>query len=217
MCYSVSTSIISYTVGILSAIFALFTGQYILGMLILFYVQIQMSELIIWKGIDDDNISLNKTGTMYGKYLLPTHNIAIGLGLILAVYMSGEKFKTQDFLPLVVGIVFYIYIILFVYSPQDSDTTYPVDQSCKDKSCQNNKNRLKWSYPTSWYIYGFLISLLFLIIYVNPLKSKIFLCIFFSLTFISAATLYPESTSSIWCFFAAIFAPLVVFVNYMIT
>ena len=164
MCYSVSTSIISYTVGMLSAIFALFTGQYILGMLILFYVQIQMSELIIWKGIDDDNISLNKTGTMYGKYLLPTHNIAIGLGIILAVYMSGEKFKTQDFLPLVVGIVFYIYIILFVYSPQDSDTTYPVDQSCKDKSCQNNKNRLKWSYPTSWYIYGFLISLLFLII-----------------------------------------------------
>ena len=79
MCYSQTTSIISYTVGMLSAIFAFFTGQYVLGMLVLFYSQMQLSELMIWKGIDDGDIGLDGKGTAYGKYLLPTHNIAGGL------------------------------------------------------------------------------------------------------------------------------------------
>ena len=37
MCYSYRTSLIAYTIVMLSAFFALYTGQYILGMLILFY------------------------------------------------------------------------------------------------------------------------------------------------------------------------------------
>jgi hypothetical protein len=215
MCYSQTTSIISYTIGMLSAIFALYTRQYILGILILFYTQMQLSELMIWRGIDNGDTSLNKNGTAYGKYLLPTHNIAIGLGIILAVYMSGNKFKFKDFVPLVIGVVFYAYIILFVYSPQDPDTTYPANKSCMDKSCQNNENRLKWPYPIGWYAYGsFIISLIFMVIYLSPLKSKIFLGSFFTITFILSLTIYPVSVGSVWCFSTAILAPLVVLGNY---
>ena len=73
MCYSFRTSIFSYTMGISAAIFALSTRQYILGMLILSYCQIQLAEAIIWRGIDTDNKSLNKAGTDYAKYTLPSH------------------------------------------------------------------------------------------------------------------------------------------------
>jgi hypothetical protein len=69
MCYSFKTSIISFTSGILSSIFALYTGQIELGMLILFYCQMQLSEAITWKGIDENNLELNRKGTKYGKYL----------------------------------------------------------------------------------------------------------------------------------------------------
>ena len=62
MCYDFKTSIISYSLGMIAAIFALCTRQYILGMLILFYVQMQLSEALIWKGLDSqpDNKILNK-------------------------------------------------------------------------------------------------------------------------------------------------------------
>ena len=85
MCYSVKTSIISYTLGIIAGIFALFTRQTVLGLLILAYSQMQFSELLIWYGIDTDNDNLNRFGTSYGKYLLATHNIAIGIGIILSI------------------------------------------------------------------------------------------------------------------------------------
>ena len=84
MCYSYRTSLIAYTIVMLSAFFALYTGQYIIGMLILFYGQIQLSEALIWKGLDNDNMTLNKMATNYGKYTLPSHLFAIGLGILVA-------------------------------------------------------------------------------------------------------------------------------------
>jgi len=70
MCYSFKTSIVSYTVGMVSGLFALATKQWVLGMLILFYSQIQLSEAFIWHGIDTNNAQLNAAGTKYGQYLL---------------------------------------------------------------------------------------------------------------------------------------------------
>ena len=53
MCYSFQASIISYTLGMFSALFALSTNQIIIGFFILAYAQIQIAEAIIWKGIDN--------------------------------------------------------------------------------------------------------------------------------------------------------------------
>ena len=114
MCYSVKTSIISYTLGIIAGIFALFTRQTVLGLLILAYSQMQFSELLIWYGIDTDNDNLNRFGTSYGKYLLATHNIAIGIGIILSIiFISKKKLKITDFIPLAIGILFFMYIVFF--------------------------------------------------------------------------------------------------------
>ena len=114
----------------LSAIFALYTKQTILGLLILFYCQMQLSEALIWKGIDENNIKLNEIGTSFGKYLLATHNIAIGLGILIVS-------KKYSILPLLIGII----VILYYYQ-NNIKVNYP----CNDKNCQNNNNRLEWPY-----------------------------------------------------------------------
>src|SRR5437016_14681034 len=107
MCYSVQTSIISYSLGMGSAAFAFYTGKLMLGFLISFYAQMQLAELIIWRGIDTNNTNLNRIGTSYGKYLLPTHNIAIGLGVVFsAILIEKRSLEPKDFIPLVIGLIF---------------------------------------------------------------------------------------------------------------
>jgi len=207
MCYSYRTSIISYTLGMLSAIFALYTKQTILGLLILFYCQMQLSEALIWKGIDENNIKLNEIGTSFGKYLLATHNIAIGLGILIV----SKKYSLYSILPLLIGIIFFLFVILYYYQ-NNIKVTYPYD-----KNCQNNNNRLEWPYPHEWYVYSFILSLIFCIIYVNPLSSKIFLSSIFTITFLITILFFDsKKVGSVWCFFEAILSPILVIINYFL-
>ena len=213
MCYSFKTSILSYSLGMISAIYALYTRQYILGMLILFYCQIQLSEAFIWRGIDTDNTKLNQFGTTFGKYALATHNIGIGIGVLLYMYNKHKKLKKEDFIPLVVALLFFMYISLFVYSNKDPNTTYPYNQKCIKRECQNSLNRLKWEFPQSWYLVGFIISLIIFYLYIPNLSSKIFLTSVFTITLIFSLINFPVTNGSLWCFSAAILAPFIVIVN----
>ena len=129
MCYNFNTSILSYSLGLLSSFFAFYTGQYILATLILFYCQMQLSEAIIWKGIDSNNLNLNKAGTTYGKYLLATHNIGIGLGIIISILAHKQKLKISDFIPLIIGILFFIFVVLYFYRKNDyENVTFPLNK-----------------------------------------------------------------------------------------
>lgn len=214
MCFSFKTSIISYSLGMLSAIFALCTKQFVLGMLILFYCQMQLSEAFIWKGIDTNNRAINKTGTSYGKYLLATHNIGIGLGIILQRLADNRALRPFDFIPLLVGILFFMLIVCIYYLPNNyANITLPEDKSCKKRSCQNYKDRLLWPYPHSWYIYSFIISLIIFLVYIRSFGSKIFLSIVFAITFAASLLIYPKSVGSVWCFSTAILAPFLVIIN----
>lgn len=218
MCYSVTTSVISFCLGIGAAIFGYSTRQPILATLILFYSQMQLSEAMIWRGLDTNNIELNKTGTTYGQYLLPSHNIAIGLGILLSVLLWQKKHPSNtDFIPLMLGAVFYLIIILGPYRTESySSVTYPADPSCVNKSCQNNNNRLRWPYPHSWYIFSYILSLILLILYIRPWQSQLFLASMFTVTLIVTAIWVPRSVGSVWCFSAAILAPVLVLGNYLI-
>ena len=146
MCFSFKTSLISYSLGMFSAIFALCTRQYVIGMLILIYAQMQLSEAMIWKGIDTDNISLNKIGTNYGKYSLPTHFFFVGVGYLMAILLiKKRKLKFYDFIPVTVGLFFYLYVIFYHYNKKYPEVTYQLDRKClKEDRCQNNNNRLQW-------------------------------------------------------------------------
>jgi hypothetical protein len=220
MCYSFKISIISYILGIISAIFAIFTRQFALGLLILAYSQIQLSELLIWYGIDTKNEKINKYGTSFGKYLLATHNIAFGLGIILSIlFISKKSLKIIDIIPFGIGILFFVFIVIFYYLPQKySDITLPLDPECIDQTdrCQNPNNRLLWKYPHKWYIYGYIISFIIIVIYIKPIKSKLWLTSLFTITLIFTIIFNPKVIGSMWCFSAAILAPLLVIVNYYI-
>lgn len=218
MCYNFKTSILSYTIGILSAIIAFFTRQPVLGTLILCYSQMQLSELLIWHGIDTKNVKLNEIGTSFGKYLLASHNIAIGLGIILGVlFISKRSITLWDIIPLLLGIVFFLVIVFCVYLPEKyPDITEQQDPSCQDKGCQTQGNRLKWPYPHEWYIYGFMLSLIILWVWIKPLGSKIWASSIFVSTLITVAIVMPKVTGSIWCFSAAVLAPVLVIGNYLI-
>ena len=218
MCYSFKTSLLSYSLGIIAGIFALCTRQITLGLLILTYSQMQFSELLIWHGIDTNNEKINKIGTSYGKYLLATHNIAIGVGIILSlIFVSKQSLKFTDFIPLASGLIFFLIILLFYYLPKKYPTmTFPLDSNCKDKSsrCQNSNNRLLWEWPHSWYIFSYLISFIILIVYIKPINSKIWISSVFTLTFICTYIFNPKVIGSAWCFITAIIAPILVIVNY---
>lgn len=213
MCYSVNTSILSLVLALGSVLYAINTNQIILGIFILFYCQIQLSEAIIWHGIDTKSLTLNKIGTTYGKYLLPTHIFAVGLGILIVALQNKtlEELEYFDILPIIIGIIFY-FIIIFTQYNYDKDISMPIDSSCKN--CQKFANRLVWGFNTSWYKYSFYISLLLGLLYIKSLKSKVFILLIYIITFIISTILFPKvNASSFWCFSAALIAPIVVYIN----
>ena len=196
MCYNFNTSLIAYIIGMMSALFALYTKQFILGMLILFYSQIQLSEAIIWRGIDTNNKSLNELGTNMVKYLLATHNIGISLGVLLEY-----KFNMINLIPLIISILFFISIGILYKSHKIDKYTYEDPET----------KRFKWTFPHKWYMYSFILSVILLIIYIKPIQTKIFVLCIYGITLLWYMIFYPTVLGSLWCLSAAILAPLVVF------
>lgn len=214
MCYSYNTSLISYTIVMLSAFFAIYTEQYIIGMLILFYGQIQLAEALIWKGLDDGNTTLNKIGTNYGKYTLPSHVFAIGLGILLTT-------KGKSVIPLVIGIFSYIVVISFCYNNSKNNLTYPLDPNC-NKECQNNNNRLQWPFYNGELWYGCLciIGFIFICMYLPTTSLKIMITIILAITYLCSFLFYKNNTkslASVWCFLSAIIAPIIVLLGYYLS
>lgn len=216
MCYSVKTSLLSYMLGLAAAIFALCTRQWALGMLILFYCQIQLGELMIWKGVDSNDKHLNKIGTSFTKFMLATHTMGLGLGILLSViFVSKKKVGFIDVVPLLVGIIFFAVIVVWKLLPNNyPDVTFPKDRDC---NCQNPNNRLEWKFPYSWYLYSALLSCVLVIGWVKPIASKIAIISFFALGLGLSELFFKKNVGTMWCFGSALLAPLIVIVNYFLT
>jgi hypothetical protein len=217
MCFSLKTSIITYTIGIASAVFAFCTRQVVLGTLILAYSQMQLAEAMIWYGVDHNDTDLNQKGTSYGKYLLPTHNIAIGLGIIFSIlFVSKKKLKGIDVIPLVVGVLFYIAVLLGFYMNDTAHQTFPVKKNC-GRDCQGADNRLAWPFPHQWYPASLGVSIILALIWIRPAWTKVILTVMFVLIFIlSTLATTPAGVGSLFCWATAILAPVIVLVNYFI-
>ena len=220
MCYSVTTSIFSYLMGMIAAITALTTRQYIVGMLILAYCQIQLAEAITWRGIDMSQPFLNRLGTLYAKYTLPLHLLFVGLGV--AMMSTRTWSNASKYIPLILGIIFYAGVVWF-YSyessikdwvkPEERDMSFPANRACMKRECQNNENRLQWPFHDEWYALQTLLMYIIFFMYL-PLKQSVILSGFFTATFVISKMMYTWSASSIWCFLSAILAPVLVGVNY---
>jgi hypothetical protein len=201
--------------GMIAALFALSTRQYILGMLILSYCQIQLAEAMIWRGIDTSNPDLNRTGTSYAKYTLPSHLLFVGLGIAISTYLSGKV----DLVPFLVGIIFYFGVVGFYRlkrsikkGTKEPDMSFPSDQSCIKRECQNNENRLQWPFVDDWYLIQTILLFIVFAMYL-PVKSAALLISFFTITYAISKVAYTWSSSSIWCFLSAVLAPVLVVLN----
>ena len=201
MCYNLQTSIFSFSAAMISGIVAIYLNQYILGILMLCYGQMQLSEVFIWKGINDNNVSLNRFGTAYGKYSLPAHNLAIGLGIYL---------HTGKLMPLVVGGLFYLMVMVIYSNSKSADIT---KVGCGD-NCNRLFGKLAWPYKHDWYIMSFVISLLLFVMYIKPYSVQLLLIGVFSISFLMIALLdYNKAIGSFWCWSTAVLAPLIVLIN----
>ena len=208
MCYNLETSIITFTSAMASGLLAIHFKQYILGMLILCYGQMQLSELLIWISIKNNDDNLNRIGTNYGKYLLPAHNIAIGLGIYI---------RTKNILPLIIGLLFYI-VILIVYNFTSRNTI--TKAGCEEKKeCNKYSGKLQWPYEHKWYIYSIIISLLLCFYYIKPFfPTSIFISIFYSFIFTIVWFFNKnDAYGSYFCVISAMFAPLLVIFNIYLT
>jgi len=211
MCYSLNTSILSYSIGLIFGIAAIYTKQFILGMLILGYCQIQLGEAIIWRGIDTSSISLNRIGTLFLKYTLPSHLLFVGIGIL---------FVSKNYIPLLLGILFYVSVLLYystdhsIINKEEPDTSYPRNRGCMERDCQNNENRLMWPFKDNWYWIQAIVCVVAASFFM-PLKNIVFITVFFFGSYLLTKRFY-KSPSTIWCFLAAILAPFVVFVNYLL-
>jgi len=212
MCYSLRTSLFAYSCGLCAAIVALYTKQYALGMLILFYCHIQLAEAFIWYGIDNANVAYNRFGTNLAKFTLPLHMF----GLCIGIMMSMDTPKEHLFIPLI-GLVFYFVVILIIYPLTDrtSNTSLPADK-CLERSCQNLYNRLQWPFKFWWYAISVVMMFTLIFYYVRPIQSAVFITCFLVGTCLFSITLNRKSMGTIWCFASAIAAPLLVLGNYII-
>ena len=213
MCYNIETSIVSFIVVTCSGLIALKLKQPVLGCLMLAYGLMQLSEVIIWLGVDTNSETLNRVGTTIGKYTLPSHNIAIGIGVLIAYW--GARKNAIYWIPLIVGVIFYTGVMINYAVEKDSNNG--ITKACElpeDKGqCTENSARLEWPYPHSWYALSMTISLVIVLTYVRPLSRASVIVLFYVLTFIGTALLGKRQIlGSYWCWSAAALAPIVLII-----
>jgi len=210
MCYNIQTSIVSFVVVTICGVIALRLKQPVLGCLMLAYGLMQLSEVIIWRGVDTNNETLNRVGTTLGKYTLPSHNIAIGVGVLIAYWASRKN--PIYWIPITIGVIFYIGVMINYAVKKDVNNG--ITKACKlpeDKDeCTKNSARLEWPYPHSWYALSMFISVVVALSYVRPLSRASVIVLFFVITFIGTALLGKRQVlGSYWCWAAAALAPVV--------
>jgi len=179
----------------------------------------QLSEAMIWMGIDKGDEKLNARGTSFGKYLLTVHNFALGIGIVLSViFISKRHLQWTDFVPALLGLLFTVIIIVTQYLPKKyPGVSFPQHVACaKEPRCQTPENRLRWPYPHGWYIFSFALSLVIMFFWIKPVKSKILFGLVFGLSFLVAGLIYPKTVGSVWCWSTSFIAPLIVLSNYFL-
>lgn len=233
MCYSFQHSLaafLSVTVcGVVALLFpvrgspSFARRQPILGSLMICYGLMQLSEMLIWRGIDTNRVALNRIGTAIGKYTLCAHNIAIGVGVLIAYWKRSDAElpfgkRYMIWAPLAAGLVFYAGVMVNYALEADlsKTTTACVYRSGNpSNACTSHSARLKWPFPHRYYAVSYALSLLILMVYVRPLwPNGALIAFFYSFSFVVTLLLGKvQVQGSYWCWAAAGFAPLLLVAN----
>ena len=208
MCYNAQTSVLAATIGILSACVAFHIKEPVLGLFIITYSLMQISEFCIWRGLDTDSFRWNRGGTALAATSLKLHALVVVSALILFRWTSLKQNRAK-LISLLAILVLTVILSLKELLVSIPSTTQP---GCS-KGC-----RLDWQFGASYPIQVVLIcGALFIGApeFFIPIATIYFgaLIVAIILSYFDTKTTLKTAASSVWCFFVAIFAPL--FVGYL--
>ena len=202
MCYNAKASALAATIGILSACVAFSLKEWVVGGLILIYSFMQVSEFLIWRGLDTGSVDLNRRGTWLASTTLRLHAIVVLVVLLVVKWKSLESNRRF-------ALVGLLAISLFDWwrTTSTAPALLTTEPGCA-KGC-----RLDWKFGSEYPIQILIIALALLI---GAPRLIAPVAVFYGgavLLTLILATVNPKTTfrpGTVWCFFSAIFAPLLV-------
>ena len=205
MCFNAQSSALAAAIGFLSAAVAFRLSRPVVGTFIAWYSLIQVAEFFIWRGLDTGSESLNRRGTNLAVSSLNLHAIV----LIVIIFASkGGYLDRRPSRRLALQVILAVAFLLWVGSSLVSPprTTRPTcSQGC----------RLDWYFGAG---YPFQLLLMGAAVYAGVPEFFWPFLLFYGGTLVGAAglsvvnskTTFKSAVSSIWCFFSAVFAPILV-------
>ncbi len=203
MCYDTKSSALAGTIGMLSAAAAFGINQPVLGFLILTYSLMQVAEFCIWRGLDTGSYRWNRWGTALAGTSLKLHAMVV-VGVLLLVRWKSLN-RSRRIALLVIFIVALAVAIAALAQPLPATTQAGCSKGC----------RLDWQFHALYPIQIFLMGAAFLIGLPNiALPVGIFyfgaLASTLAVVHFDPKTTFQSAVSTVWCFFVALFAPLLV-------
>jgi len=195
MCFNAPVSLITYIIGSVFSILLIIRNKNYerpIGLFLLFVVQMQILEYILWKNQECNKI--NKITTNLAAYF---NNLQPFVLYIIIVYFWG-----YNNIHILIHIIMFLYLVIcIVYTNHGLKNI-----NCTLADCPKSIHLYwKWNeadYSTLFYIFYFIVSFILLFEYIKPLwVSYVFL-----ITLILSYIIYykVKSVGTIWCFFAAI-------------
>lgn len=195
MCFNAPVSLITYIIGSVFSILLIIRNknhQRPIGLFLLFVVQMQILEYILWK-----NQECNKINEITTKLSAYFNNLQPFVLYIIIVYFFG-----QSNIHILIHIIMLLYLIICIVYTNHSLKNI----KCTLADCPKSIHLYwKWNvadYYGLFYLFYFIISFLLLYMYIKPLWISHVFLISFVLSFIIYYKV--KAIGAIWCFFAAI-------------
>lgn len=209
MCFNKEISALIYLYALCVSIKLFLTGRIVDGTLLLVYNNIQLAEFFIWSAMYYKSSNMNYYGSLFLYFVLFTQPLIIALVSKLLGYNknsdpNSEKLETTNWI--VIALYMLLFIFTIMWNRKKISTT--VDNS----SCRLSWNALgpyKLAFPlTCLYVLTFILTY-----YLN--EHYMILGVFLGTLVI--ATIYSKMYSmsgvigSMWCFLAALFSIVYIF------
>jgi hypothetical protein len=198
MCYSEKISIYSYVLGVVVGILIILKNKthplnLYAGILVLTYIQVQLAEAIVWRGIDTKNTDLNLLGSRMIIVFLSLQPMATLLGLLLFPKLRNYK--------CIISCIALFWVCLVIY--------YCINQYDKIPTTAIGKNcHLNWKFsniiPTIVWIIYLLIFIGSVFFVPTSLSKKIpFIMIMIGTLLYSIYNFQKYQTvGTMWCYIA---------------
>jgi len=200
MCWNWQVSIITWLVGLGSAIYMFHRrNKYDItfASLILAYSSMQLWEALMWWSQDCGK--LNTIASIGAYFALWSHTLAIGIGLYI---------EEKLILPLVIGIAFMLVAAVQAFTVHWK-CSKPAETGCHGKACRH----IVWGFPHEYYVYVFAVCIAISLVCIKPLWKAILTSFIFIASFGLSALYAKNATGSFWCWVAAAFSFVFVIIN----